>query len=147
MREFHWIFSRMRNILDKVAEKVKTNILFLITFFRKSHPLWNNVEKYGGLRNDVTTWCIRVECWISKATRKHKHARTNAHALAYASTRPGIHTYALARTRRQICNTYCFSTAKMICERASVLRYTYVICPVLHIQCFILSCWQIVFSM
>ena len=29
-----------------------------------------------------------------------------------------------AHARTEVCNIYCFSTAKMIRERASVLRYT-----------------------
>ena len=35
------------------------------------------------------------------------------------------------RTHRPICNAYCFSKATMICERASVLLYTYSVCLVL----------------
>jgi len=31
----------------KVVEKIKTHILFSVTFFRKSCRLWDNVEKYG----------------------------------------------------------------------------------------------------
>ena len=38
--------------------------------------------------------------------------------------------HARARTHRQICNTYCFSTATMIRERSSVSRYTYIACLV-----------------
>ena len=35
-----------------------------------------------------------------------------------------------AHTHREICNTYCFSTAIIIRERALMLRYTYVACLV-----------------
>ena len=45
-----------------------------------------------GATNDVTTWRIRVACWISKATRTYTHA--HAHALVthmHAST----HTHAI----------------------------------------------------
>jgi hypothetical protein len=44
----------------------------------------------------------------------------NKHARACARSRTRAPTY------RQICNTYCFSTAKMIRELVSVLRYTYI---------------------
>ena len=57
---------------------MKTHILRAITFVRKSRCLRDNVEKCGGTRggtNDVTIWRIRVDCWISKATYKHPHAR------------------------------------------------------------------------
>ena len=63
-----------------------------------------NVVDPPGATKDVTVWRIRVACWISKAT----------------------YTYARAHTR--ICNVYCFSTATIICERVSVLRFTYIIC-------------------
>ena len=77
------------------------------------------MEKYGGARgatNDVTIWRIRVACWINEATCMH------------TLTRPGTRTH--AREHTQICNIYCFSTATMICERALVLRYTYIVCLV-----------------
>jgi hypothetical protein len=68
----------------KVVEKIKTHILYLITFFFKSCRLWDNVEKYGGSRGattDVTIWCIRDACCISKATCTHAlaHVRTHTH--------------------------------------------------------------------
>ena len=70
----------------------------------------------GETTNDVTTWCIRVACWISKATRTRMHTPTS----------PGIRTHAHAG----ICNSYCFSSATMIRERVSILRYTYIACLV-----------------
>jgi hypothetical protein len=39
---------------------------------------------------------------------------------------------ARARTRIQICDTYCFSTATIIRWRASMLRYTHIVCLELH---------------
>ena len=65
----------------KVVEKIKTRVLYLVTFFRKSRCLWGNVEKYGGAwgaTNDVTIWCIHVACWISKATFTHVHPHRHA---------------------------------------------------------------------
>jgi hypothetical protein len=41
------ILLRMRNVSEKVVEKIKTYILCSLTFFRKSCRLWDNVEKYG----------------------------------------------------------------------------------------------------
>ena len=46
--------------------------------------------------------------------------------LARLYARMRMHT----RTHRPISNTYCFSTATMIRERASLLRYTYIVCLV-----------------
>jgi hypothetical protein len=92
-------------------------------FFRKSHRLWDNVEKYGearGATDDVTIWRIPVACWISKATRTRTHAHTHV---------PGhTHTRARVYTHKQVRNTYCLSSATMFRERASVLRYTYIAC-------------------
>ena len=45
----------------------------------------------------------------------------------YERTRPRTrYTHAHAGTRSPISNTYCFSTATMIRERATRLRYTYI---------------------
>jgi hypothetical protein len=37
----------------KVVEKIKTHILCSVALFRKSHGLGDNVEKSGGVREDV----------------------------------------------------------------------------------------------
>ena len=112
----------------KVVEKIKTHILYSINFFRKSCNLWDNVEKYGGPRgatNDVTILHMFLERWISKATQTHAHMRMDI------PTCPGIHMYARTGTcTRQVCNTYCFSTAATICKCASMLRYMYCVCLV-----------------
>ena len=55
-------------------------------------------------------------------------ARMRMHT--HTPTRPGNHTHARTHahtcTHRPISNTYCFSTAIMIRERTSMLRYTYI---------------------
>jgi hypothetical protein len=74
-------------------------------------------RKYGEARratNDVTTWRLRVACWISKATCTQAHAHTRTHA------RKG--------TKRTLTwNTSCFSTATLIREGSSILRYTHIV--------------------
>ena len=68
--------------------------MFNIFFFRKSHRLWDDVEKYGGARdatNYVTIWRIRVEYWISKATCTHAHA--HVHAPGHTHGRACTHTH------------------------------------------------------
>ena len=94
----------MRNVLDKNCRE-NQNIYFMF------NSAVYNVKKYGeakGATNDVTMWRIRVACWISFATCTHARACTD----------------------RQMCNTYCFSTATMFRERATMLRYTYIGCLV-----------------
>ena len=102
----------------KVVDKIKTHILRRY-FFPKSYRLWDNVKKCGvdrGATNDVTIWRKRVVCWISKAKC------ICAHAYAQASVYLHARTHAHVCTHRPISNTYCFTTATMIRERASMLR-------------------------
>jgi hypothetical protein len=56
------------------------------------------------------------------------YARMRVHTPSRLDTH--IHTRAHARTHKVISNTYCFSTATTIRERASVLCYTHIACLV-----------------
>ena len=77
-------------------------------FFRKSCRLWDNVEKYMAHRS----------CMLDKQSYTHVRACTRPSARrARARTHANTHT----------CNISCFSTATMIRELASVLRYTYIV--------------------
>jgi hypothetical protein len=72
----------------KLAEKIKTHILCPKTFFLKIVPFclyWKNFVQQG--RPQMTIWRMRIACWIPKATD----------------------TYTL-----KICNTYCFSIARVV---------------------------------
>ena len=77
----------------------------------------------------MTSQCGAYELHAGKA---RLHARTRMHM----PTRPGTHTHAraYAHTHRPINNTYCFPMATTIRERASLLRYTVRILPVLLAQ-------------
>jgi hypothetical protein len=60
----------MRNVSDKVVEKIKTHISCAITFFRKSCRLCDNEEKYDKARqttDDNIIRRMRFACWITKA--------------------------------------------------------------------------------
>ena len=86
-------FLQWEMFQTNVVEKIKTHILYSATSFQKSHHFWDNVEKYGGdsgATNDVTIWRIRVECWISKATRTYENA--HAHAPGHPHARTHAHT-------------------------------------------------------
>jgi hypothetical protein len=64
----------MRNVLDKVVEKIKTHTSCSLNFFRKSRRLGDNVEKSGRdrqARDDNTIRCMRSACCIPKATNTH----------------------------------------------------------------------------
>jgi hypothetical protein len=43
-------FTEWEKVQTKDVEKIKTRILVLATYFRKSCSLWDNVEKYGKCR-------------------------------------------------------------------------------------------------
>jgi hypothetical protein len=80
----------MRNILDKVVEKMKTHILCSINFLpRKSCHLCDNVEKSGRDR------------------QARNYIYNSAHALCVLDTQGYKHTLT-------ICNTYRFYTATMV---------------------------------
>jgi hypothetical protein len=110
-----WIILRMKNVLNKICRENKSAHFTFNTFFSKRCHLWDNVEKYGGVRrsrHDVTIWRIRFSCWISKAACAH--APWHTHALASAH----IHKYAVF---------IAFPQQKLLRERASLLRYTYTV--------------------
>jgi len=49
----------MKNVLDKVVEKIKTRISYPVTFSLKSFRLWDNVERYGIARQATDGNIIR----------------------------------------------------------------------------------------
>jgi len=65
----------MRNVSDRFVDKIKTHILWSITFFfSKIFFFLDNVEKHGRLRqttDDDVIWNMRCACWIIKATDAH----------------------------------------------------------------------------
>ena len=46
----------------KIVQKIKTHIIWSVTFFWKSCRLWENFEKYGGARkaahNNMAARCV-----------------------------------------------------------------------------------------
>jgi hypothetical protein len=73
MRISHCILLRVRNISDKVVEKIKTLLMFS-KFCRRSCRLWQKVEKCGTAREATDDNIIRrkhIACSISKATDTH----------------------------------------------------------------------------
>jgi hypothetical protein len=56
----------------KVVEKIKTHNLCSIIFFsenRTVYEMWKNTTEPG--RPQMTTWCMRIACWITRATNTH----------------------------------------------------------------------------
>ena len=95
----------------KVAEKIKTHILYSVTSSENRVVYEIMSKKCGGDRgatNDIKIWRIRVACWISKAIWTYAHA--HVHALGYPHARTQAHAY----THGPINYTYYFSTATMM---------------------------------
>ena len=69
---FHSFLFKMRNVSGKRCGD-KTHILFSIyIFFSKIVPFWETWENIVELgRPRVTTWGMRIVCWIPKTTNKH----------------------------------------------------------------------------
>jgi len=60
----------MKNILDKSCRGNQNILLCSTTFFRKSCRLWDNVGKYGRMRQITVgniTQRLRIALWINMA--------------------------------------------------------------------------------
>ena len=65
----HSFFCRMRNVSDKSCRENQTHILCSTTFFSKIVPFMRQcVKTVEPDRPQMTIWCTRIACWISKAT-------------------------------------------------------------------------------
>jgi hypothetical protein len=85
----------------KVVEKIKTHILCSITFFRKSHRLWDNVEKCNRDRGATNTsqhgaYALRAglarlyaRMRMHTRTRKHAHTQTTVQYLLLFHSKSG----------------------------------------------------------
>jgi len=96
-------FFLEREMLKTNVEKIKTHILYSVTFFRKSRRLWENVEKY---------------CRVGQGTD---------YIMAHAHCMPDTYGYNYIHSQYVI--LIAFLLRQWLHERASVLRYTYI--PVL----------------
>jgi hypothetical protein len=86
------------------VEKIKTHIYVQKLFFSKNCAVYENVEKYcrpGHATDDNIIRCMRIACWVPKATNTHSE---------YV-----IHL--------------AFPLQQWL-QCASVLHYTYIVCPV-----------------
>ena len=89
-------FLWKREMLWKTVEqKIEKNILCWIIFFSRNLRLWDNVEKCGGTRSHI---------W--RHNKGHTPCRVNKQGHTRARAR--------ARTHRQICYNYSFSTATIL---------------------------------
>ena len=86
--------------LAKVVEKIKTHVLLSVTCFRKSCLSRDNVESTVEPDRPQIIWPMHIACWIPNATNTHSD-----------------YTIVIA-----------FALQECLNERASVLRYTFIVC-------------------
>ena len=69
------ILLRMRNVSDKsCTENQNTRFLFNIFFFANSavcEIMWKNIVQPD--RSQMTTWRMRIACWVPKATNNQNN--------------------------------------------------------------------------
>jgi hypothetical protein len=97
----------MRNVLDKNCRENQNTHFMFNNFFPKIVPFMR---------------CRKI--W---KRRGHKWRHNMAPTLCMLVRQGYMHACACTHTHRPISNTYCFSTATMIREHASILRYTYIV--------------------
>jgi len=92
-----------------VVEKTKTHSLSSIIFFPENHAvyeiMWKHIVEPG--RPQMTVRRQLIACWIPEATKTHAHAHT--------------HTFL------EYVIVIAFPLQQCLHERASMLRYTYIV--------------------
>ena len=110
------ILIRMRNVSEKVVEKIKTHILCSVTVYPKWCRWWNIVELFditGETTDDNITWRMPFACWI----RGYRH-----------------------KLRVCECNTYWFSTKTMFARtRLDVTFYLHCLSSLFEQR---KTCWE-----
>jgi len=100
----------MRNVTNKVVEKIKTHILCSLNFFfRKSclfEIMWENNVEPG--RPQMTIWPTHIACWIQKSkTHTHTHTHTHTQNMRYSYF---CRTTSVARRRANVTSfVHCLS--------------------------------------
>jgi hypothetical protein len=105
-----WILFGVRNVSEgSCRESRNTHFMFNILFFRKC-TVYENVET-GKVKYDNEVRCLRIACWIMKATNTHSYyviliafprhqwLRERASMLRY-NTLPALFTYTVRSESR-----------------------------------------------
>jgi hypothetical protein len=107
----------MGNVLDKFYRENENTHFIIDNFIPK-------IAQFIIPKNVVETEGPLVTSQHGAYALRAGLARLHALIRMHTPTRSGTNMPARARAYRPISNTYCFSTATMIRERASVSRYT-----------------------
>jgi hypothetical protein len=112
---------------------MKKHILWSVTF-PVCEMTWKNMVEPE--RPQMTMWCMRVVCCVSKAIRAHSHAHVLVRTHTHARTSLCTHAHTRARSHTDKCVTaIAFPWQQLFRESASVLRCTYIACLVKHYLC------------
>ena len=96
----------------KVVEKIKTHILFPITFFSQILPLRDNVKNYcraWQATDDSITPRMRIACWITKAVNTHSEYAT----IFAFPLQQWLHERAAVLVTRTLPAIFCFDTTQI----------------------------------
>jgi hypothetical protein len=69
MKIYGSVLRKTKNISDRVVEKIKTHLMFYQIFPKNLavyEIMWKNTAEPG--RPQMKIWCMRIACWITKAT-------------------------------------------------------------------------------
>jgi len=111
----------MRNVSDKVVDKIKTHTLRSMTFFfffenrAFYEKMWKNILERG--MPQLTKWRVRIAFWICHS------CQYGACALHAGYVGLQIHAQVVLYLLLFLCNN----------SRAVVLRFTFLTCLVLHL--------------
>jgi hypothetical protein len=118
-------FSEWEMTCTRVVQKIRTHILCSI-HLSENRTLYETMSK-----TVVETQGLQMTSQYGAYTFYAGKARLHVRMRMTKTTRLVTqHGRTHARTHRPVSNTYCFPAATMIRERASMLRYTYIVCLV-----------------
>jgi len=96
------VILRMKNVSDESSREIKTHVFFKnfsYFFFLNRDSFQDNVEKYfRTCKTQMTTWRMRVACWIPAA--RHTVCLCNTHCLSTAGTFPRTRLNFMLNARR-----------------------------------------------
>ena len=88
---------RMRNVSDESCRETQnTHCVFKKFFFPKIVQFMRKCGKniVQPDRPQMTVWCIRIACWIPKASHAHTHTHTHTpHTHTHTTHTPHTHTH------------------------------------------------------
>ena len=111
----------MGNVLDRICRGNENTHFIFYNFFSPENRIVYEIISKNVLETEGPQMTSQYGAYAFRAGLARLCARMRMHT----PTSPGTHMH--ARTHTPINNTYCFSTATIIRESTSLLRYTYIV--------------------